>query len=63
MRAINKGRGRRESTQDTSQSKRGLNTGDEQSSLDRSRHNSSTDNRLNVELTSPPAAASRSYQL
>ena len=62
VRAINKRKARRESSQDTSQSKRGLNIGDEQSSFDHSRQNSSVEDRINVELVSPPAAASRSCQ-
>lgn len=64
VRAFNRTKARRESSQDTSQSKRGLNLGDEQSSFDHSRQNSSTEGRFNVELESPPpAAAPRSYHL
>ena len=63
VRAINKRRAGRGNGQDTSQSKRGLGLGDEQSSFDHSRQDSSMEDRFNVELASPPSAASRSYQL
>ena len=64
VRAIDRRKVRRESREDTGQSKRGLNLSDEQSSLDHSRQNSAMEDRFNVELVPPPRAAGHgSYQL
>ena len=63
VRAINKRKTRRESCQNADQSKRGLNLGDEQSSFDHSRQNSSTEERLSMGLAPPPrATTSRSHK-
>ncbi|MBE3046201.1 hypothetical protein IMZ48_27420, partial [Candidatus Bathyarchaeota archaeon] len=57
VRAIDRRKARRESSQDTSQNKHGMNLGDEQSSFDHSRQNSSTEEAPPLLSPLPRAAA------
>ncbi|PKS11649.1 hypothetical protein jhhlp_001800 [Lomentospora prolificans] len=56
VRAMNRRRMRRETVDPASQSKRGLNLGDEQSTFDHSRQNSASADKASLSVASPPRA-------